>query len=435
MRWSRFNRLFKSARHGNLLYNSLTNSFASLSEAACCEVERIKEHPDGYDAAANPDLYLQLLLMKALVDEQEEQELLNVIRFERTALSMEDSSLELTIIPTFLCNFDCTYCYQHAPDSGRMSEKVEKGILDFAKRFKRAKYLLVDWFGGEPLLCIDQICRITKSLMELGLPYRAGLTTNAYLLGPSVIERLEELRISSMQVTVDGPKEIHDARRRLKNGGGTFERIMGNLESLLTSWKGSLLIRVNIDKTNSHLYPATCKYLADRFPGYDLHIRPGIVLGSGSCHSECLNRTEDASFQMNTYRNHGITDFDFYPNRRAIHCAATMKNSYVIGPEGEIYKCWMDVGKKEFVVGSIWGDVPWNARIIAKYMVTADNFNEPECRECFFLPVCGGGCPKIRLESGFSLGTRDLCYTFKENLEECLEAHYEILQKRACASS
>jgi len=136
---------------------------------------------------------------------------------------------------------------------------------------------------------------------------------------------------------------------------------------------------------------------------------------------------------MNTYRDYGITEFDFYPNRRSINCAATMKNSYVIGPEGEIYKCWMDAGKKDSVVGSIWGDEPWNARIIAKYMVTADNFNEPECRECFFLPVCGGGCPKIRLESGFSLGAKDLCFTFKENLEECLEAHYEIMQKRKAA--
>ena len=56
-----------------------------------------------------------------------------------------------------------------------------------------------------------------------------------------------------MRITLDGEKEIHDKRRVLCNGDGTFDVIVSNIKKF--SEKGiRVKIRVNIDKENVDAY-------------------------------------------------------------------------------------------------------------------------------------------------------------------------------------
>ena len=55
-----------------------------------------------------------------------------------------------------------------------------------------------------------------------------SLITNGTLLN-GVMSRMLAEHVAFVQVTLDGPKRIHDARRPYKNGAGTYEVIMKNL--------------------------------------------------------------------------------------------------------------------------------------------------------------------------------------------------------------
>lgn len=60
-----------------------------------------------------------------------------------------------------------------------------------------------------------------------------------------------------------------------------------------------------------------------------------------------------------------------------------------------------------------------------KYKIGADFINENKCLDCFYFPLCCGGCPEKRIKN-FYYGTDfDCCVIQKNNLEEILDYHYE----------
>ena len=67
----------------------------------------------------------------------------------------------------------------------------------------------------------------------------------------------------------------------------------------------------------------------------------------------------------------------------------------IIGPDGEIYKCWSDIGMKGRIVGNINQFITYTNQEFIGY----NNFmvwEEEKCGGCKFLPICMGGCPRER---------------------------------------
>ena len=313
-----------------------------------------------------------------------------------------------------------------------MDERVEEGLIAFLRQFHALKHLGIEWFGGEPTLRFDTIRRVSARIEQLGIPWSASLVTNGYLLGTEAIAQLAGLRIGQIQVTIDGTPEVHDARRPLAGGGPTYQRIIGNLDELLGRWEGELLLRVNVDRTNREEFFEIRAQLLERFRGRRVSIAPGIVVDEAPHRSCSFDRDDACRFRVEAYRKHGISDQSFYPELRN-GCVATRKNGFVVGPTGEIYKCYVDIGIAERVVGSIFEGEPWNLGLLAKYMVGADLFEDPACRECFFLPLCDGGCANARLRSERLQQHVLTCVEYKEMLPEWLEIHYEIRKQAAAA--
>ena len=90
--------------------------------------------------------------------------------------------------------------------------------------------------------------RIIALCKDKDVQYSASIITNGYLLTKEVAEKLKEYHVRSAQITVDGPKEIHDTRRPMANGQGTYDVIMEHL----VETKGILPInlRINVDYDN-----------------------------------------------------------------------------------------------------------------------------------------------------------------------------------------
>jgi uncharacterized protein len=85
------------------------------------------------------------------------------------------------------------------------------------------------WYGGEPLLAIDTIDYLTQEFLKLcgdKVKYTAAMVTNGYNLNKDNVNRLKKLKVKRVQITIDGPKIIHDERRKLSNGKGSFDKII-----------------------------------------------------------------------------------------------------------------------------------------------------------------------------------------------------------------
>jgi len=88
------------------------------------------------------------------------------------------------------------------------------------------------------------------------------------------------------------------------------------------------------------------------------------------------------------------------------------RKDLVIGPEGELWKCWDDVGHQRLIRGNLL-DLA-TATIDVRDWLDESPFRDEQCRQCVALPVCMGGCPSRRRN-----GTRDdQCGTFRHNHTE-----------------
>lgn len=161
------------------------------------------------------------------------------------------------------------------------------------------------------------------------------------------------------------------------------------------------------------------------FPNIDIY--PGIVQtegGEGAC-SDC-DRKEVISLLLDLYRRHGLKYIDLFPTGRWGSCVAKNIASLVIGPEGEVYDCWNDVGDQERVIGTL-GQKPTNMKLHLEYLSGKSQFEDPDCLECKLLPVCSGGCHNKRLKT---MNKEDNCMMGKKRMEDFLYMHYLSKQKQ-----
>lgn len=425
MIWSRYNTLFE--REGvYLFYNSLSNAFAELSEET---YRRLSVYKAG-DSFSTEDgiLMSNLKRMKAVVQDDAEEML--KIKYHALIHRFDNHFVSLTINPTLGCNFACPYCFEGEHKNIFMTDEVEDGIVEFVRRKADAKRIDVTWFGGEPLLAFQRIVSLTRKMQSLGLPYSAGMITNGYLLNESVISQLKSLDIKKIQITVDGLQEEHDKRRFLKGGHPTFERIVENID-LLNKLAPDIHvnIRVNIDSDNMDKFIYVFDYFY-RKRYTNINVTPGFVEDQAGDNSCAFNSVEKLGFLVGLFRKHGMDFNSFYPSYKFSECSIRNPNVAVIGPEGEIYKCWNDVGKQDRVVGDIWGKVS-NERLLLQYLAGADPYDDAQCRECVLLPVCSGGCPYQRIMQQAGKKDRsEVCPLMKQNIETHLWLHYLSKKKK-----
>lgn len=245
MKLSRYN-IEKKEDKSCLIYNTVTSAILELDtdyEKSYYEMKEGKK-------CSKPDLESALLEGGMLVEDDKDEfaELLIRNKIERFA----DSNLTLTIAPTMACNFCCPYCYEKGREYITMSETVQDQLTSQLKeKYQHIHELTVSWYGGEPLLAIETIEKLTKkikSVLPLGCKYNADMVTNGYKLTRRVAEKLKDMDIHYIQVTLDGSKQAHDSRRILHNHQPTFEHILDNIRECADIL--NISIRINVDKTN-----------------------------------------------------------------------------------------------------------------------------------------------------------------------------------------
>lgn len=262
-----------------------------------------------------------------------------------------------------------------------------------------------------------------------GVQYNpGGIITNGYLLTKAVAKRLKNLGIETVQVTLDGPKDVHDQRRPLTSGRGTFDRIMDNLCHATDILK-TISIRVNTDKTNAHRVSEVMDAIEER----GLKKKLSIYFAKVMAHTEacanvsgsCLKDQEYSDWEVQLTKLGWEKGFNLtkYPRVKFNYCEGDQVNSFVVGPTGYLYKCWSDPGNTDEAVGHVCDPAKYQEKKknVFKWLAW-DVFDRTECRECDVLPICMGGCPFVGLK--MKSNTRGVCEEWRHNLLDMLKLYY-----------
>ncbi len=107
---------------------------------------------------------------------------------------------------------------------------IEKALKFYLKHSKNIEHRAVSFYGGEPLLEFDKIVYTFNLLKSLDDPkrYHLRVDTNGVLLDEEKIEFFVKNNFH-LQISLDGPKSIHDRHRVDIKGKGSFDRIVKNL--------------------------------------------------------------------------------------------------------------------------------------------------------------------------------------------------------------
>ena len=162
------------------------------------------------------------------------------------------------------CNLNCEYCFagqgKYHGEDALMSFEVGKKALDFlVENSGTRKNLEVDFFGGEPLVNFDvvkQLVSYARSIEEkVGKHFRFTLTTNGVLLNDEVIDFLNK-EMNNVVLSLDGRKEVNDAKRKRLDGEGSYDIIVPNFQNFVKKrgdkeyYMRGTFTRNNLDFTN-----------------------------------------------------------------------------------------------------------------------------------------------------------------------------------------
>lgn len=426
MKQSNYNFLYdlESEENSVLIYNSRTNALAVMDA----------KHTHMFNAFVHnkreitDEEFLKSLVDGGFVVEDDVSEL-SIIKYQLLSSRFNTKVLALTIAATSDCNFRCIYCYEkNSMKAGsKMTDETKENLIKFiGEQMDTIEQLSINWYGGEPLLVMDIIEEMSERLIKLceekGVAYTAGIVTNGYLLSTEIARRLAVCKVTNMQITIDGPEEIHNKRRPLAGGQGTFKKILENVKDS----KGlidHISIRINTDQENVN---ETNKLIKDiKEMGVDsenVSFYLGFVESHNDCYldEKCLTAEAFSKKHLDFMKENGIHLMNAYPALVANFCGADLKNSFVVDSAGLLYKCWNDVGIVERAVGSV---APHDADDTRRYndllyydYMLYDATEDEECRDCKFLPICMGGCPFRRRGNG------NRCVDKKYIMEEYLRA-------------
>jgi uncharacterized protein len=329
-----------------------------------------------------------------------------------------------------ICNLDCRYCYyldkeKLTPGSSfRMADDL---LAEFTRQYIAVQGVpeaTFAWQGGEPTLMgldfYERAVALQRQFRRPGMRIDNALQTNAVLLDDAWCRFLKEHRFL-VGVSLDGPRELHDAYRTDKGGGPTFERVMAGLE-LLKGHGVDYNILACVHAANAEHPLRVYRFLRDEVGAEFIQFIP-IVQREGRPAPQGGARVPDASVTGRQYGEFLIAIFDEWVRRdvgrvyvqmfdvalgvwlgqRPSLCTfqVTCGQALALEHNGDLYACDHFVEPKHRL-GNIQ-DVPLVDLVDStkqRQFGEAKRDTLPsECRACPVRFACNGGCPKDRILS------------------------------------
>ena len=353
-------------------------------------------------------------------------------------------------VVTYNCNFRCPYCFENGISgngqawSGQVftRELVDRAfaaMLEIEPR-RELHHKSILLYGGEPLLKENK--DIVTYIVEKGVAngHKFHSVTNGYDL-EAYADLLSPDKIARLQITLDGYREFHNARRRHCKGVETFDRIMENIGLALS--KGvKVSVRINTDANNF----GDVERLRELFQSLGYKDNPNFSFYSARLRRYDTNR-DNQEFAYQSGKEHvqrhytedkeETTCQDLGLSKKLLNClqngtslnimSATCSSqyaNYLFDAQGNIYTCWETIGKKEHIIGQYTNSpITWSSARMQWFNRHVGN--APNCSRCKYALLCGGGClakAKFSAERGFGAS---VCRDYAAILHQAVQKAYK----------
>jgi uncharacterized protein len=201
------------------------------------------------------------------------------------------------MVLTLRCTNNCTYCQVAAEGEDAkkldMSLSTARKIIEFISECP-SEYIKIEFQGGEPTLnweTLAESVRYTKEIFpKKGKKVDFVVCTNLATLNENQITFFKEHKIN-ISTSLDGPKNIHNKNRVLRNNEGTYDKFIENLQScreLVGHDSVSALMTTTRDNINN-LNSVVDEYIEKGFGG--IFIRPLNPYGQANKNTANLGYT------------------------------------------------------------------------------------------------------------------------------------------------
>jgi uncharacterized protein len=348
------------------------------------------------------------------------------------------------------CNLDCTYCYYlhkegmlHHPQTPRMpDELLEQHIRQYIEA-QTGEQVVFSWQGGEPTLAgLDFFRRIVVLQARYKKPDQRienDLQTNGTLLDDEWAEFLKRNNFL-VGLSCDGPRRLHDLYRVNKGGAPTHDKVMDAARLLRkhgVPFNALCVVNRESAKYPLDVYRFLTRELGARRVQFISCVEPKVfrdvapqkwdqatmpIVGTpqakpGAEDSIVTDWSVDpddwGSFLCKIWddwyrRDYGKVHVDMFetavaqsmgmPSQRCV-TAEFCGKGLAIEHNGDVFSCDHYV-YPEYRLGNIsqthWGDMAYNDA--QKKFGFAKRDTLPQyCRQCSYLKLCWGECPKNRM--------------------------------------
>ncbi|MBO7721702.1 MAG: radical SAM protein [Kiritimatiellae bacterium] len=373
--------------------------------------------------------------------------------FEKALLARENApttTLELSLSEK--CNLACRYCYcgtcrGELPRGGLMSGGTAARAVEWLFAGSGENDVNVTFFGGEPLLnkrvLKSTVALCEKRAKERGVKVTFSMTTNGTLVDDETADFIAAHGFSLM-VSLDGPREIHDAQCPTRGGRGSWRAAVAGAQRLMARCP-SLSVRC----TMSHPAPDMMK-LVRFFDGLGFS---RIVMGPAvnpQFPSRCDFLEEDRLSVAGQMADEIVPwmlaeiaagrepKFDPFADLEATQLSGVPSPPYAmkcgachgtvtVGADGRMYPCHRFAGQKARVLGTLESGPSPEAR--RAFWRGYRECIKKTCSGCWAYRLCGGPCPwEISRIDGSFKADPAICRDVKRCLK--LGAWYLDLKRR-----
>jgi len=443
---STYNSFYKLSDGNYVIVNSLSGAIDTIEPPLKSVFDRLKQGDVPQQDADFQEIVPFLYERGYLYDSREQEwEKLTRLRDEMQAqLDVSSMGVIFNVCTTYMCNLRCPYCFQgheiHEINHALSQDEVDKvfegidKILEMERgrgRFLNGQQHTLMLYGGEPLLPTAR--KTVEALVRRGVDdygFKLFTITNGTFLHEYLdfCEPYKE-HWQFFQISVDGPKHIHDQRRITAGGQGTFDRIVQNID-LALSRGFNIALRTNVNKDNVGYLKELAEFVMERgWPAYDgfawqispvydhyadnhpnhmpeHHLLTALTEQFGDLHEfmDVFNVTLGTDLRMRTARIRQAIKTVSLTNSPCDSCSAAIPSTvpmfmqcsardhryYTFGADGLIYACPESVGKKELAVGTFYPEFHLDP---VKHGEWKQDFTTSEqCSSCSVSMFCGGGC-------------------------------------------
>ena len=344
---------------------------------------------------------------------------------------MKDVKL-LMLKAVSVCNLQCSYCSAHCASKQPaildkdLTCQVLKELLDVLHPQPRELDIL--WHGGEPTLFpADKAKNLMQKMRNIANDYNTTLVFKMQTNGYSISEEWIQLFLDediALGISIDGPDFIHDKARLDKNGSGSWNKVMANIEKLVNLGCKVSMLSVIDDRHTGHAkeYFEWLKsvHLPVRLnPYFDCSLRGQSVWKQ---YFLFLRQLMELALQ-NDY-DISITPLDNMIKRilsakymigECSYSGYCARNFLCFGADGMVSSCGRlsdNGGDKEIYKPGQLGELIKKFRSIIQNNIDERKL-ELHCMDCEIKSFCNGYCHAVKLdpESGFCDAIRNF-YSF-----------------------